>query len=289
MDSLSIDQLRSFMMIAEHGSYTKAAEKLFRTQPAISLQMKRLEEQLGAPLFARVGRESRLTEAGRMLIGYARRIIELNQEAIGRLSVVEAAGTVKIGVLEEVTLRPLVGLLTRFGRLCTKIKIELEVSTSWELVKRIEKNELSLAVANDAYSALRSTSLWTEKYYWAIGPDFDLGEYDVLPLVVDPIDAPCHGLQEALTELDVAGKRWEVAFASHSLLATQAAVRAGLGVGMISESALSDDLQIVGSDEGMPELQDANIALYRGSEAKSSAVDSLADFLIAHFNEPYSN
>ena len=288
MNTLSIDQLRSFIMIADQGSYTKAAEKLFRTQPAISLQMKRLEEQVGAPLFARAGRESRLTEAGRMLIGYARRIIDLNQEAIGRFSVFEAAGTVRIGVLEEVTLRPLVGLLTRFGRLCTRIKIELEVSTSWELVERIQKNELCLVVANSAYSTMPSTDLWTEKYYWAIGQGFKMDEYDVLPLIVDPIDAPCDGLQEALAQLDEAGRQWDVAFASHSLLATQAAIRAGLGVGMISESALAEDLQIVGMEEGMPDIPDANIVLYRGTDATSSAVDSLADFLIAHFNEPYS-
>ncbi len=288
MNTLSIDQLRSFIMISEQGSYTKAAEKLFRTQPAISLQMKRLEDQVGAPLFNRVGRDSRLTEAGRMLMGYARRIIDLNEEALGRLSVIDAAGTVRIGVLEEVTLRPLVGLLTRFGRLCTRIKIELEVSTSWELVERIRKNELCLAVANNAYSTMPSTDLWTEKYYWAIGQDFKMDEYDVLPLIVDPIDAPCAGLHEALAQLDEAGTQWDVAFSSYSLLATQAAVRAGLGVGMISESALSDDLQIVGTEEGMPDIPDANIALYRGTDAKSSAVDSLADFLIAHFNEHYS-
>ena len=288
LNTLSIDQLQSFVTIAEHRSYTKAAQKLYRTQPALSLQMKRLEEQVGAPLFSRAGRESKLTEAGRMLMSYARKIIELNDEAIGRLSVVDTAGTVRIGVLEEVTLRPLVGLLTRFGRLCTQIKIELQVSTSWELVEQVRKNELCLAVANDAYSALPSTGLWTEKYYWAIGPEFDMDSYDVLPLIVDPIDAPCHGLQEALAQLDSTGRKWDVAFASHSLLATQAAVRAGLGVGMISESALADDLQIVGEDEGLPIFPDANIALYRGTDATSSAVDSLADFLVAHFNEPYS-
>lgn len=288
LNAFSIDQLQSFVTIAEHGSYTKAAKKLFRTQPALSLQMKRLEEQVGAPLFSRSGRESKLTEAGRMLMGYARRIIELNDEAIGRLSVVDTAGTVRIGVLEEVTLRPLVGLLTRFGRLCTQIKIELQVSTSWELVEQVRKNELCLAVANNAYSNLPSSDLWTEKYYWAIGPEFDMESYDILPLIVDPIDAPCHGLRDALAHMDAVGRKWEVAFASHSLLATQAAVRAGLGVGMISESALADDLQIVGEEEGMPHIPDANIALYRGTDATSSAVDSLADFLVAHFTEPYS-
>jgi DNA-binding transcriptional LysR family regulator len=285
MDTLSIDQLQTFVTIAREGSFTKAAEKLYRTQPALSLQIKKLEEQLGAELFRRDGRESKPTEAGRMLMSYARRILELNDEVIGRLSVVKTAGIVRVGVLEEVTHGLLVGLLTRFGRLCSEIRIELEVSTSWELVKKVQRNELCLVVANNSYTTLPCTDLWTEKYFWAIGGDFSLTDRDVVPLIVDPIDTPCHGLHEALASLDSAGRKWDVAFSSHSLNATQAAVRAGLGVGMISGSALTSDMRIIGPDEGFPAIPDATISLYRGSDATSSAVDSLENFLISQFED----
>jgi len=285
MHTLSIDQLQSFITIAETGSYTKAAEQLYRTQPALSIQMKRLEEQLGAELFTRNGRESTLTEAGRVLMSYARKILELNDEAIGKLSVVETTGSVRVGMLEEVTLGPMVGLLTRFGRLCSQIRIELEVSTSWELARKIQRNELCLAVANDAYSDMPSTPLWSEKYHWAVGGDFDPEEHDVLPLIVDPVDSPCAGLAESLEALNAWGRRWEIVFSSVSLNATTAAVRAGLGVGMVSESALTGDMRILDGEDGMPPIPEAHIALYRGTEATSTAVDSLAEFLVGHLRD----
>ena len=285
MHTLSIDQLQSFIAIAETGSYTKAAEKLYRTQPALSIQMKRLEEQLGAELFARSGRESILTEAGRVLMSYARKIMELNDEVIGKLSVVDTTGSVSVGMLEEVTLGPMVGLLTRFGRLCSQIRIELEVSTSWELVRKIRRNEMCLAIANSAYSDLPSVPLWTEKYHWAVGGDFDLDEHQALPLIVDPVDSPCAALSDSLASLNDWGRKWEIVFSSLSLNATQAAVRAGLGVGMVSESALTSDMRILDENDGLPPIPEAHIALYRGTEATSTAVDSLADFLIEHLRD----
>ena len=107
INDLSIDQLRSFVTIAETGNYTRAAERLFRTQPALSLQIKSLEERLGTRLFQRNGRKTTVTEAGQVLLTYARRILNLNEEALARLSIVEAEGAVRVGVLEEVTLGPL--------------------------------------------------------------------------------------------------------------------------------------------------------------------------------------
>jgi len=285
MDTLSTEQLRTLITVAETGSYTKAAEKLYRSQPALSLQIKKLEEQVGAELFERQGRDNVLTEAGQMLHGYARRILNLNSEALGKLSVVNAKGMVRIGVLEEVIHGPLFRLLTRFGKLATGINLTLEVSTSWELVKKIARNELCLAIANDAYSDLASTPLWTEQYHWAVNKDFDMDEHDVLPLIVDPLDSPCDGLHDALQELDAAGRNWEVVFASHSLQATQSAVRAGLGIGMISESSLTDYMVVLGESSGMPPIPNANIALYRGSRAMGPASSSLSGFLISNLSD----
>ncbi len=282
IDTLSTEQLRTLVTIAETGSYTRAAERLFRSQPALSLQIKRLEEQVGAQLFDRDGRDSVLTEAGRLLHGYAERILNLNTEALGKLSVVDAEGIVRIGVLEEVIHGQLFDLLTRFGKLATGINLELEVSTSWELVRKIERNELCLAIANNAYSLLPSTPLWSEQYHWTTNLDFDFDAQEVLPLIVDPIDSPCDGLRDALQGLDASGRRWEVVFASHSLAATQAAVLAGLGIGLISESSLTDDMVILGASEDMPHIPDANISLYRGSEAIGPASSSLAKFLISN-------
>ncbi len=286
LETLSTEQLRTFATIADTGSYTHAAEKLYRSQPALSIQIKRLEEQLGAKLFRRSGRTSTLTEAGRVLLTYARRILDLNEEAIGKLTMIDEQGIVRVGVLEEVTHGHLVRLLTRFGKLCTRINIELEVANSWDLIERVQKNELCLAIANSAYGEAPHTLLWNERYLWAVGADYDLPASGPLQIIADPEESPCVGWCSAIDGLKTSGREYERVFSSMSLLATQAAIRAGLGVGIIAESATTDDMVILGPAEGLPEIAEARIALYRGTEAQGAAAESLYDFLVSHLQKP---
>jgi DNA-binding transcriptional LysR family regulator len=285
IETLSTEQLRTFVTIAETGSYTEAADRLYRSQPALSVQIKRLEEQLDTRLFDRSGRTSTLTETGKVLHGYATRILELNEEALARLSLSEAKGTVRVGVLEEVAHARLVRLLTRFGRLATGIRIELEVSTSWELSKRIKSNALCLAIANSAYSDLPSTPLWGEDYVWARSEDADFSSHSPLPVIIDPSDSPCLGCQTAMQDLKDAGIETEIVFSSFSLQATQAAIRAGLGVGMIAESATTADMMVLGPESGLPEPLTAHIGLFRGSDARGDAASSLYEFLVNHLQQ----
>ena len=188
----------------------------------------------------------------------------------------------RIGVLEEVALGPLVDLLTKFGRLCTKIRVELEVATSWELAARIRENKLCLAVANSSYTSDPVMPLWQEPYVWAVNQLYDFHEWESLPLVLFPEQYPCSLRTVALDGLRQLGRQWHIVFSSVSLTAEQAAVRAGLGIGMLAESAVTPDMRVLGLDDGMPALPIAEIALYRGSEATSDAVECLADFLLTN-------
>ncbi len=276
----SLDQLRTFVTIADSGSFTAAAERLYKTQPALSMQMKNLEEQVGAQLLRRSGRETTVTEAGRILLSYARRILDMNEEAIAKLSVGDAAGSVRIGVLEEAALGPLVHALTRFGRLCTNIHIQLEVSTSWELVRKIESNALCLAVANTAYSSGPVEPLWQERYLWVCADTYERNPEAPLQLILDPLDCSCCVRDEALERLAERGIEWRVVFSSISLPALQAAVRAGLGIGLLSESAVTPNMRVLGPDDGLPDVPPADIGLYRSEETKSEAADLLHDFLL---------
>jgi len=284
MADLPVDLLRTFATIADTGSYTRAAGLLFRTQPALSLQMKRLEDRLATRLLDRSGRRVELTEAGQILLSYAHRILDLHEEALAKLSVVEAEGSVRVGVLEEVALGPLVDLLTKFGRLCTKIRVELQVSTSWELARAVRENKMCLAVANAAYAEVEqmTTPLWDEPYVWAANPAYDFHDRKSLPLVLDPLDCPWAVRNGTLDALNAMARKWHVAFSSLSLMALQAGVRAGLGIGLIAQSAVTSDMRVLGSEEGLPAIDSARIALYRATEATSEAVDSLEDFLLTH-------
>ena len=280
--TLSIDQLRSFVTIAETGSFTRAAAELFRTQPALSMQMKRLEEQVGTQIFLREGKQVTVTEAGQLLLTYARRILALNELALSKLSVVETEGSVRIGVLEEVALGPLVDLLTKFGRLCTRIRLELVVATSYELTSMIEGNRINLAVANTVHTSGSFSDLWEESYVWAANPAYKFETMDPIPLVLDPLKIPCPLRDVSLRELDERGRKWNVVFSSVSLTAMQAAVSAGLGVGIIARSALTPDMAILSEEHGFPDIEPARIGLLRSSDSHSEAVDCLADFLTTH-------
>lgn len=281
-----MDQLTTFVAIADEGSYTSAAEKLFRTQPALSLQIKKLEEQLGTRVLERNGRRTRPTPAGDVLLSYARRILELNDEIVNKLSVTDTEGSVRIGVLEEVAIGPLVDLLTKFGRLCTRIDLDFRVATSWELSRWIKEDRLCLAVANQEYASGRTIPLWAERYVWAASHDFVLEPDQSVPLVADPFDLPCDVRDVAVRMLTRGGRDYNVVFSSSSIAALQAAVRAGLGVGILAESAVTNEMQILGSDSGLPDIPPAKIGLYRGSSATSTAVDCLADFLVSNLKTP---
>ncbi|GIV62041.1 MAG: transcriptional regulator [Rhodothermaceae bacterium] len=284
MKDLPVDLLRSFVTIAEVGSFSRAAEQLYRTQPALSLQIKRLEEMAGVKLLERTGRQVRVTEAGQVLLTYARRILDLHEEALARLSVVDTEGAVRVGVLEEVALGPLVDLLTKFGRLCTKIQIELVVATSWDLARAIRENRLGLAVANRAYATDETDiqPLWEEEYVWATHPDYDFLDEDPLPLILDPLDCPWNVRDRVLAALDAQGRAWRIVFSSLSLSAQQAAVRAGLGLGLLARSALTPDVRVLPPEAGLPAAPTAEIALYRAANATSPACERLAEFLLTH-------
>ena len=279
---LSITPLRTFVTIVDTGSYTRAAEQLFLSQPALSLQIKRLEEQLGQQLLARRGRQTVVTDAGNVLLSYAKQILTLNEEAIARLSVADTEGRVRVGVLEEVAVGPLVDLLTMFGRLCSKVQIDFEIDTSYRLSKRIQDNSLELAVLNKSFAGKDVIDLWEEEYLWVEQRGSDHHKRTPLKLIMDTPDTPCAIRDAAMLELERARLRTETVFSSTSILAIQAAVLAGLGIGMLSPGSVSGEMRVLGATEGMPEVPRAQIVLARSVDAKSNAVDTLASFLVSH-------
>src|SRR5664279_5241791 len=143
---LDVDQLRAFIAIAETGSFTKAAEVVNKTQSAVSMQMKRLEERLDRPIFARDGRASKLTEDGQRLLDYARRIVKLNIETITAFSDAELSGRVRMGVPDDYADRYLPEIMARFSRAYPGVELTVICEPSVELIRRIEENALDLAI-----------------------------------------------------------------------------------------------------------------------------------------------
>src|SRR4249920_1772299 len=150
---IDIDQLRTFIAIVETGSFTKAAEVVHKTQSAVSMQMKRLEERLSRPIFARDGRASKLTEDGERLLDYARRIVKLNVEALAAFDDAELTGRVKLGVPDDYADRYLPEIMARFSRAYPGVELTVVCEPSTALFERIDANEIDLAIVTDCDSS----------------------------------------------------------------------------------------------------------------------------------------
>ena len=149
---IDVDQLRTFIAIAETGSFTKAAEVVNKTQSAVSMQMKRLEERLERPIFARDGRASKLTEDGQRLLDYARRIVKLNVETLAAFSDAELSGRVRLGVPDDYADRYLPEIMARFSRVYPGVELTVICEPSVDLLERIDANEIDIAIVTNCES-----------------------------------------------------------------------------------------------------------------------------------------
>src|SRR5215510_11575276 len=163
---IDIDQLRTFIAIAETGSFTKAAEFVHKTQSAVSMQMKRLEERLDRPIFAREGRASKLTEDGERLLDYARRIIKLNVEAIAAFSDAELSGRVRLGVPDDYADRYLPEIMARFSLAYPGAELTVICEPSVDLFERIDSNELDLAIITHMDGNRPAETFRRERLLW---------------------------------------------------------------------------------------------------------------------------
>src|SRR5262247_2693172 len=181
---IDIDQLRTFIAIAETGSFTRAAEVVHKTQSAVSMQMKRLEERLGRPMFARDGRSSKLSEDGERLLDYARRIVKLNVEALAAFSDAELTGRVRLGVPDDYADRYLPEIMARFSRAYPSVELTVTCEPTVELVHRIDTNDLDLAIVTDCGGAKASESFRRERLLWVTSSRHPTHVEEPLPLAL---------------------------------------------------------------------------------------------------------
>src|SRR5207249_1943990 len=179
---LDVDQLRTFLAIVETGSFTRAAEIVHKTQSAVSMQMKRLEERLDRPIFARDGRASKLTEDGERLLDYARRIIKLNVEALAAFDDAELTGRVRLGVPDDYADRYLPEIMARFSRAYPGVDLTLMCEPSTELVELIDSNELDLAIVTDCGTTRASEAFRRERLLWVTSNRHSVHTEEPLPL-----------------------------------------------------------------------------------------------------------
>jgi len=289
--TFDLEALRSFVAGVELGSFAKAADRHGRSTSAISAQLKKLEAQAGHALLRRSGRGLALTEAGEVLLAYARRLLDLNDEAAGALHGSALQGWVRLGLQEDFGEHMLPDVLGRFARAHPKVRIEARIARHQELLARVEAGQLDLALVWDAGTA---TAHRTPQATWPLRwiaaaqaplPDPGTWRGDTpLPLVM--LEAPCLLRTAATTALDRAGIPWRIAFTSASLGGVWAAVRAGLGVTLRTPAGLPDALTLLPPEAGgLPAMPALGLNLHRADAEPAPAVARLAEILQQRLQE----
>jgi DNA-binding transcriptional LysR family regulator len=275
---LDPDLLRAFLAVADQRSFTAAAASLNRTQSAVSAQIKRLEDRLGLKLFARSTTRVDLSAAGEGLVTYARRILSLGDEAVERLRQHEIAGRVRIGVMDDYGTILMPAILKSFSDAYPGIELQMETGLTSGMVGRTGK-AYDLVVAMHRRGEASGELLRRERAVWAASAEIAPRDLDPLPLALYPNG--CLFRQWGLDALDRIGRKWRLAFVSHSLAAVEAIAAQGLAVTIVKEGMLPQSLRILGAADGLPPLPAADIRLHCAAAA-DVPTRLLADHLRAH-------
>lgn len=272
--NLDIDLLKTFLAISDTGSFTRAAEEVNKTQSAVSMQMKRLEELLSRPLFARDGRASRFTPDGERLVEYARRLVSLNDEAVATFQRPELTGTVRFGTPDDYADRFLPEILARFARTHPLVTVDVDCLNSSVLSERTKRGEMDLALVTFGCNILTDEPVRHEPLVWVTSARHSTHLLEVLPLAVS--HGGCEWRSTVLSALEKMCRKYRVAYSSPNSNAVNAAVQSGLAVGAVPELCVRPGMRILTEKDGFPSLGHFDIGLMRKSGRSSSAVEALA-------------
>lgn len=265
--NLDIDLLRAFVTVVETGSFTRTAALLGRTQPAVSLQIRRLEDQLRSPLFDRGGKGVALTTEGAALIPQARRLLRLNDEIVSTLGEGDLEGEVRLGAPEDIATMHLPEILAAFARSHPRIKLSVTCDYTANLLDQMSRGTLDLAlIKREPVGPEIGVRVWSEPLVW-VALDASIVETSPLPLIIAP--APDIYRKRALGALAHAGLAFRASFTSPSLAGQMAALRAGLGIGVLPAAMAPRDLAVLAHP--LPPLTDSEIALVSARGASGPA------------------
>ena len=276
--NLDIDLLRTFVTVVDTGSFTRTGEQLGRTQSAISIQIKRLEGQLGKVLLHRSGRAFALTEDGDQMLDYARRILSLNDDAVSRITASQVRGQILLGTCEEFAEHCLADILGPFARTHPGVRLEIVVDKSASLLDDLCAGRFDLALANRVPGEGAAPSIVREPLVWVAREDFELEAGASVPLVIGR--TVCFWRRFATQALDAAALPWHIVCSSQESKGLQAAVMAGLGISAFPQSTILEGMRILGETDGLPVMPDAEIALFSRPVDRTDAAGAFETFVL---------
>ncbi|MBL8596472.1 MAG: LysR family transcriptional regulator [Devosia sp.] len=274
---LDLDQLQSFCAIADCGSFTEAARRVNKTQSAVSMQIKRLEERLGHALLSRDGRSVSLTQHGEALYSRARKMLKINAEVMDLFDDQEMAGAIRFGVPDDYAVRLLPVILSSFQKTHPRIIIDVRCAASEELLAGMKQGRYDLICFTQGTNREYGELFRTEKVFWVAAQGGQALHMDPLPIAGGQA---CCWKDNAIEVLDRLGRDYRVAYTSSNALAIASAVLTDLAIGFLPESALQPGMLAIAEDKNLPRLRDAEIALLRASHAYGGIYDALARHII---------
>lgn len=278
MHDFDLDLLRTFVHVVDCGGFTRAGERVHRTQSTISQQIKRLEDSVGRPLLVRQGRTVELTEAGETLIGYARRMLALQDEAQTLLVRRDAAEIVRLGIPEDFAGRHLPRVLAAYARAHPQVRLDVRCDLACNLMRDFDHGDLDVALVKAEAELPGAVASWPEPMRWAASIHHPLPDPSCVPLAL--FHQGCIFRRLALEMLDRTGIPWRIAYSSPSLQGIQAAVASGMAISPLGSLAEISDLRWLEDGAlGLPPLPAIRFSLLAqpgGTLARAQLVDGIA-------------
>jgi DNA-binding transcriptional LysR family regulator len=273
---IDVSLLRAFATVVETGSVTSAARLLNRTQAAVSLQIKRLEDLLGQELFRREHRKLTLAPGGEALVGAAQRIVAANDALWRQMTTPDFEGEVRFGVPTDIVHTYVPPVLRRFNKAWPRVRATLITGNSQTLLERMQRGDVDLTLTTDTSQNGASETLRVDRLVWVAAPDSRAHRADPLPLAIG--DPTCRFRPVVLEALRQAGREWRLVLEATSQVAQEAAASAGIAVAACLRDSVPGFLGILRPEHGLPPLPDFMINLH----LPTGRVDPIAEELARH-------
>ncbi|NDV24148.1 LysR family transcriptional regulator [Desulfovibrio sp. JC022] len=271
---LTPDLLRSFLVAADTGSFTRTASLVHRTQAAVSMQMKKLEEDLKCVLFKRDGRGVSLTAEGEILYRYSTKILDLHDEALSAVSGPKLHGSVRLGAPDDYAMKHLPGIMQEFAVNHPQVQVDVFCDDTPTLAGMLDNGKLDLVIATDHAQTEYSTPL---ELSWILPERMDPSEMEELPLALfHPV---CCYRENGLKALEKAGRKYRIAYGSPSLAGLLAAVRGGLAIAVVTKDTTAKGCRHVLPSDGLPPIKSVYIDLRFQPGNRSEVVSVFGGFI----------
>jgi DNA-binding transcriptional LysR family regulator len=270
--------LRTFLAVATTLSFTRAAAQLGRSQPTVSQQIRRLEDACGRQLVSRDTRAVTLTDNGEAMAGFARTILAAQDEAVSYFTGSAMRGRLRFGAADELALSELPSILRDFRQLNPRINLELTVTQSGTLLRRLAANSLDLIFINQEADSGRGRLVRRDRLVWVGIDRINLDEQQPVPLITYP--APSFSRAAALHALESVHKRWRITCNTREINGVLAATRAGIGVCVLAQSRVPQDLRVLSGRFGLPPLADVEMALISNPRSAGGPIEALSKSIL---------